>query len=45
MDSQLEERIGYLEHEDVRMTVVMDDEDTLDCSPHPKVLIVVFQSL
>ena len=43
--SQREERVGDLEHEDVRVAVVVHDEDVLDGAAHPKVLVVVLQAL
>jgi len=42
---QLEECVGNLKHEDVRMTMVVNDEDALDCAAHAKVLIVVLETL
>jgi hypothetical protein len=42
---ELEERVRDLEHEDVRVPVVVDDEDALDGAPHAKVLVVVLQAL
>ena len=42
---QLEECVGNLEHEDVGMTMVMNDEDALDCAAHAEVLIVVLETL
>jgi hypothetical protein len=42
---QLEECVGNLEHEDVRMAMVMNDEDALDCAAHAEVLIVVLETL
>ena len=44
-DAQLEERVRDLQHEDMWMSVIMHDEDTLDRSSHPKVFIVVLQAL
>jgi len=42
---QLEECVGDLKHEDMRMTMVMNNEDALDCAAHAKVLIVVLETL
>lgn len=42
---QLEEGVGDLQHEDVRVPVVVHDEDALDGAPHAKVLVVVLQAL
>lgn len=42
---QLEECVGNLKHKDVRMTMVMNDEDALDSAAHTKVLIVVLETL
>ena len=42
---QLEEGVGDLKHEDMRMTVVMNYKDALDCTAHAKVLIVVLETL
>lgn len=42
---QLEECVGNLKHEDVRMTMVVNDEDALDCAAHAKVFIVVLETL
>jgi hypothetical protein len=38
---QFEEGVGDLEHEYVRVTVVVHDEDAFDRASHSKVLIVV----
>ena len=42
---QLEESVGNLKHEDVRVTMVMNDEDALDCATHAEVFIVVLETL
>lgn len=42
---QFEERVSDLEHEDVRVSVVVDDQHALDGSSHAKVFIVVLQPL
>lgn len=42
---QLEECVGNLEHEDVWMSMIMNDEDTLDCPAHAKVLVVILETL
>jgi len=42
---QLKECVGDLEHEDVRMTMIMNDEDALDGATHAKVFIVVLETL
>ena len=42
---QFEERVCNLQHEDVRVTVVMYDQYTLHRPTHPKVFIVVLESL
>jgi len=42
---QFEECVGNLEHKDVRVTVIMYDENTLDCASHAKVLIVILEAL
>jgi len=39
-----EECVGNLNHEDVRMTMVMNDEDAFDRAAHAKVLIVVLET-
>lgn len=44
-DAQFEERVGNLEHEDVRVSMVMHDEDPLDGAAHTKVFIVILQPL
>jgi len=38
-------RFGSLKPEDVRMTMVVNDEDALDCAVHAKVLVVVLKTL
>jgi hypothetical protein len=43
--AQLEERVRDLEHEDVRVPVVVDDEDALDGAPRAPVFVVVLQPL
>lgn len=40
-DSQFKESIGDLEHENVGMTVVMNDEDAFYRSSHAVVFIIV----
>jgi len=42
---QLEESIGNLQHEDMWMIMLMADEDTLTRSPHPILLVVLFEPL
>jgi len=42
---KLEECVGNLKHEDVRMTMVVNDEDALDRAAHAKVFIVVLETL
>ncbi len=42
---QFEECVRDLKHEDMRVAVVMDDEDTLNCPPHAKIFIVILQPL
>jgi hypothetical protein len=42
---QFEEGVGYLEHEDVWVSMVVHDEYALDCATHAKVLIVVLETL
>jgi hypothetical protein len=42
---QLEECVGNLKHEDVRMTMIMNDEDALDCAAHAEVLVVILETL
>lgn len=42
---QLEERVSNLEHEDMRVTVVMHDENALHGATHAKVLIIVLKTL
>jgi hypothetical protein len=44
-DSQLKEGIRNLKHENVGMAMVMYDQNTLYCSTHPKVFIIVLQTL
>ena len=44
-DAQLEERVGDLEHEDMRVAMVVYDEDALDGATHAEVLVVVLQAL
>ncbi len=44
-DAQLEKRVGDLQHEYMRVPVVVDDEDALDGAPHSKVFIVILQPL
>jgi hypothetical protein len=43
--TQLEEGIGDLEHQYMRVTMVMDDEYAFYGAPHAKVLIVILQTL
>ena len=38
---QLEEGIGDLQHQDMWMAVVVDNEDTFNCTSHSKVFIVI----
>lgn len=42
---QLEERVGDLKHEYMRVSVVVHDEDALHSPAHPEVFIVVLQTL
>lgn len=42
---QLEEGVGDLKHEDVRMPVLVHYEDSFDRSPHAEILVVVLQAL
>ena len=44
-NTQLEERVRDLEHEDVWVAVVVHDEDALHSPTHAKVFIVVLQPL
>ena len=44
-DLQLEKCVGNLEHEDMRMAMVVHDQDTFYCSSHSKVFIVVLEAL
>ena len=43
-DLQLEKCVGNLEHEDMRMTMVVHDQDTFYGSSHSKVFIVVLEA-
>jgi hypothetical protein len=43
--TQLEESISNLEHQYVRVTMVMDDKDAFHGTTHAKVFIVVLQTL
>jgi hypothetical protein len=43
--TQLEEGIRNLEHKDMRVAVIMDDENTLDRPTHTKILIVILEAL
>lgn len=45
VNEQFEECICNLEHENVRMAVVMHDKDPFDRAPHAEILIVVLQTL
>lgn len=40
-DSQFEEGIGDLKHQDMGVAMIVDDKDTLDCAAHTKVFIVI----
>jgi hypothetical protein len=42
---QLEEGIGDLEHENVRVTMIMYDEDAFNSSAHTKILIIILETL
>ena len=42
---QFEKGVGDLQHEDVRVAVVVDDKNTLDGATHAKVFIVVLEAL
>ena len=42
---QLEERVGDLQHENVWMSMVVHDQDSLYCATHSKVFIIIFQTL
>ena len=42
MYSQLEESVGNLEHQDVRVIVFMADQNTLTSPSHAMLLIVLF---
>ena len=42
---QFEEGIGDLEHENVRVTVFVTDEDTLARPPHSMLFIVLLKAL
>ena len=44
-DIQFEKSIGDLEHEDVRMPMVMNHENPLYGSSHAKILIIVLKAL
>jgi hypothetical protein len=44
-NAQLEERIGDLQHQYMRMPMIVDNEDALNRPPHAPVLIVVLQAL
>lgn len=44
-NSQFEERVGDLKHQDMRVTMVVHDEDALDRPPHAEVLIVILEAL
>lgn len=44
-NSQLEEGIGNLQHQDVRVVVFVADEDALAGAPHAVLLIVLLQTL
>jgi len=43
--SQLEEGIGNLQHQDMRMIMLMADQDPLTRPSHPMLLVVFFQPL
>jgi hypothetical protein len=43
--AQLEKGVGNLQHEDVRVAMVMNYKDALDRPAHAKVLIVVLEAL
>ena len=43
--SQLEERVRDLEHEDVWVSVVVNDENPFHCSSHTEIFIVVLKTL
>jgi hypothetical protein len=43
-DIQFEERVCNLQHQNMRMVVLVTDEDPLTGPPHPMLLIVLFQS-
>ena len=38
---QLEERVGDLKHEYMRVPVIVHDKDALHCAAHAKVFIIV----
>lgn len=42
---QLKERVRDLEHEDVGMTMIVHDKDTLYGATHTKVFIIVLKAL
>jgi len=42
---QFEEGIGDLEHEDMRVAVVVNNKNTLDGAAHAIILVVVLQTL
>lgn len=44
-DLQLEEGVRNLKHENVRVSVIMDDQDTFDSPTHAVVLVVVLKTL
>jgi hypothetical protein len=42
---QLKEGVGDLEHENVRVTMIVYDEDAFNCAAHSKILIVILETL
>ncbi len=42
---QFEERIGDLQHEYMRVAMVVDDEDAFDSPAHTKIFIIVLKPL
>lgn len=43
--SQFEERIGNLQHQDVRVSVVMYYQYSFDCASHAEIFVVVLETL
>ena len=44
-DSQFEKRVGYLQHEDVWVVVLVTDEDAFAGAPHAMVFVMLFEAL